>query len=58
VWNERDITIINIKSSSTADEGRSAGWKLGYLFIFLLYLESPAMSTGSSQVGAALSPSF
>ena len=46
------------QSSSTADEGRSAGWKLRYLFIFLLHLESPAMSTGSSQVGAALSPYF
>ena len=29
-----------------------------YLFIFLHHLESPAMSTGSSQLGAALSPSF
>ena len=29
-----------------------------YLFIFLHHLESPVMSTGSSQVGAALSPSF
>ena len=29
------------------------------LFIFLhRHLESPTMSTGSSQVGAALSPSF
>ena len=27
-----------------------------YLFIFLHHLESPAMSTDSSQVGAALSP--
>ena len=27
-----------------------------YLFIFLHHLESPAMSTGSSQVGAVLSP--
>ena len=29
-----------------------------YLFIFLHHLESPAMSKGSNQVGAALSPSF
>ena len=29
-----------------------------YLFIFLHHLESPAMSTGSSQVGAALSRSL
>ena len=43
---------------STADEGRSSGWKLRYLFIFLLHVESPALSTGSSQVGPALSPSF
>ena len=28
------------------------------LFISLLHLESPAMSMGSSQVGASLSPSF
>ena len=44
-----------------------SGWRLQcrlkatlfiYLFIFLHHLESPVMSTGSSQVGATLSPSF
>ena len=43
------------QSSSTADEGLQCRLK-ATLFISLLHLESPAMSTGSSQVDAALSP--
>ena len=40
-----------------SEAGVGTGERLGG-DVSLLHLESPAMSTGSSQVGAALSPSF
>ena len=43
---------------SSADEGRSAGWKLHLVINFHRHLYTPAMSTVSCQVGAALFPSF
>ena len=44
-------------TSSSADEGRSVGWKLQYLIFFPRNPQTPTMSTDNSQVGVALSPS-
>ena len=47
-----------LQPSSSADEGRSADWKLHLVIIFHCHLYTPAMSTVSNQVGAALFLSF
>ena len=43
-------------SSSSADEGHSAGWKLQYFIFFHYNPRTTMMSTDSSQVGVALFP--
>ena len=52
-----DLHQLKKMSSSSADEGHSAGWKLLHLIYFHHYLQTPVISTDSSQVGVALFPS-
>ena len=50
--------LLFLFTSYTADESRSAGWKLQIFIYFHRDLSAPAMSTNMSQVGVALFPSF
>ena len=47
-----------LRPSSSADEGRSASWKLQYFIFFHCNPRILVMSTDSSQVGVALFPSY
>ena len=47
-----------VHSMSSADESNSVGWKLSYILSFYWVLSTRVMSTGASQVGVALFPSF
>ena len=46
------------ESTSSADEDRSAGWKLQLFIYFHRHLSAPAMSTDNNQVGVAICPSL
>ena len=52
-----DFHQLNTKSSSSADEDHSAGWKLQFFIYFHRNLSAPVMSTDNSQ-GRCRSLSF